>query len=450
MNKKIIIALLFLVLNLKTQSIFAQTEPQDVAVVTDDFQTAFFESLKQKGIENYDKAIVSLEKCLKLSPDNDVVLFEMGKNYLLQKEFKKAAEAFENASKINPKNKWFLNGSYDVAFQTDDFEKAIEIVQKLIAFDSNFKEDLASLYMKTKQFDKALNVINQLNAEVGTSEKRELYKAQILEDPKMQGDETKNLINLIQKNPLDESNYLKLIGLYVNSGQDQKAAEITQKLETAIPTSDWTQVSLFKTFLTNNEGEKAVIAMNKVLSSNKIDNKIKHRILNEFLIFVKNNPKFNADLEHATTYFSDDKEVKVPKEIGKFYQNKKDWDNAILYFELDQKSNPNDIQTALLLLEAYRQKLDFDNLSKKAVALIELFPLQPDLYFYGGLANNQLKNFKKAKEILESGIDYLVDNIELEIGFDQQLSEAYGGLGDLKKKEMYLQKANQLAKSKKQ
>ncbi|WP_205314148.1 hypothetical protein, partial [Rheinheimera maricola] len=62
--------------------------------------------------------------------------------------------------------------------------------------------------------------------------------------------------------------------------------------------------------------------MNKVLKSNQIDTKIKHRILNEFLIFTKKHPQYNSNLEEALQYFNNDKEVQVAKEIGKFYQTK--------------------------------------------------------------------------------------------------------------------------------
>ena len=49
---------LFLLLLCNPTSLLAQTEPEDVALAKDDFQDSFFESLKQKGIENYDKAII--------------------------------------------------------------------------------------------------------------------------------------------------------------------------------------------------------------------------------------------------------------------------------------------------------------------------------------------------------------------------------------------------------
>ena len=172
-------------------------------------------------------------------------------------------------------------------------------------------------------------------------------------------------------------------------------------------------------------------------------------MLNEFLIFVKDKPQFDADLEKALPYFDNDKDVKVAKEIGKFYQNKKDGDRAIRYYEIHLKNNPEDLETQFLLFDVYTEKLQFNVLAKKAEAMIDLFPLQPQFYYYAGLANNQIKNFKKAKDVLEMGLDYLVGDNALEINFNIQLGEAYTGLGDVKKKEFYFSKAEKLIKNKK-
>ncbi|MFY8008711.1 MAG: cytochrome C biosynthesis protein, partial [Flavobacterium sp.] len=48
--------------------LLAQNEPEDVAAIDNKFQNFFYEALKQKGIENYDKAIEALERCKELEP----------------------------------------------------------------------------------------------------------------------------------------------------------------------------------------------------------------------------------------------------------------------------------------------------------------------------------------------------------------------------------------------
>jgi tetratricopeptide (TPR) repeat protein len=269
---KLIIGFLIITSNF---SAFAQKEPDDIALANNEFQLSYYEALKQKGIENHDRAIESLQKCLVLEPNNAAVYNELGRNYLKLRKYKEAYDAFEKATQIDPTNRWFWHGMYDVCYQTKDYNQAISLVNKLVGFDMAYKEDLTSLYMYTMQFDKALTLINKLNETVGKSEKRENYKKQIMQDARFQGDEKEELIELINKNPNDEANYIALIFLYSNSNQEEKAMEVAKKLEIAIPESDWAQVGLFKFHLNNNDGPEAVKSMNQILDSDKIDNKIK-------------------------------------------------------------------------------------------------------------------------------------------------------------------------------
>ena len=449
MKKIAIYFLLFFGIFCVPNVVLAQNEPNDVVTIDDGFEDYFYEAIKQKSIENYDKAIEALEKGKAIEPENPVVYFELGKNYLAQKKYKEAYDNFEKVTKMDPKNRWAWVGMYDVCYDTHDYNQAIVIVEKLIEFKEDYKEDLTSLYMNTQQFDKALELINELNAKFGKSDKRELYKADILKDAKYQSAEKFNLLDQIKKFPKEESNYISLIYMYSQSNQEEKALEIAQKLEKEIPTSDWAKVSLFKFHLNNNDGDNAVKAMNIVFPSKKIDSKIKHRMLNEFLIFTKNNPKYETDLDKAISYFDNDKEVRVAKEIGKFYYSKANWEKAVKYLNMHLKNAEDDVETQILLLQAYTENQQFSDLAKKADDLTEHFPTQPQIYYYGGLANNQLKNIKKAATILETGLDFVIDDDALEINFNIQLGEAYSGLGDVNKKNKYFSKADELIKKQK-
>ena len=442
--------MVFLVLQCNSALLWAQTEPEEIKLGTEQFQEFFYESLLQKGIENYDKAIVALEKAMKIKPNDATVYYELGKNYLALKEYKNAYNSFESATKIDPKNKWFWIGMYDVSYETKNFTQGITVINKLIEFDPKYKEDLTSLYMGTNQFEKALVLIQELDETYGKTDRRELYKIQILSQGKFQNIEITNLEHLIIKNPQEEANYISLIFLYSKNNEEAKAFETVQKLEKAIPNSEWAQVTLFKNYLDSNDAPKAIKAMNIVLASAKIDSKIKHRIVNEFLIFTDKNPQYSADLEKAVGYFDKDTAVDVAKEIGKFFHAKKQWDKAIHYYEKSvSKESVDVVETNLLLLQAHTEQKQFDIVAKKALVLIETFPTQPQFYYYTGLAYNQLQQFKKAKDLLEMGMDYVVENKELEINFNIQLGEAYNGLGDFKKKDLFFSKANQLLKEKK-
>ncbi|AOZ99082.1 tetratricopeptide repeat protein [Flavobacterium commune] len=448
--KKVISLLIMLVLLCNSALLWGQTEPEEIKLEDNKFKEYFFEALKQKAIENHDKAITALERCLKLDSNNATIYHELGKNYLALKEYKNAYSSFEKANSIDPKNKWFLIGMYDVDYETKDYIDAIKVINKLIPFDPKFKEDLTSLYMNTAEFDKALLLINELNETVGKSERRENYKLQILSQGTYQDAEITNLINQINQYPKEESNYISLIYLYSKKDNLEKVLETVRKLEKEIPNSEWAQVSLFKDYLVNKESQKAIKAMNTVLASTKIDSKIKHRIFNEFLIYVNTNPQLETDLDKAIAYFDEDKNVNVAKEVGKYYHNKKQWDKAIKYYLMAlKKTGEADVEISLLLIDVYSQLEQFDKIAPIANEMIELYPVQPQFYYFAGLAYNQLREFKKAKEILEMGMDYVVEDVSLEIGYNIQLGEAYNGLGDNNKKEFYFSKANELLKKQK-
>ncbi|MES2486398.1 MAG: tetratricopeptide repeat protein [Bacteroidota bacterium] len=431
-------------------ALHAQQEPDSLALAHNEFENNFYEALTQKGIENYDKAITSLQKCLVKDANNPAVYNELGKNYLSLKNYGEAERAFLKAKELDPANRWYWQGLYDVYYETKDYNKSIPVVLKLTEWRKEYyQEDLVSLYMYTQQYDKALTLINEMEQTVGMSDKREMYKLQILSSSKNNGNQKEALEAAIKKDPKNEDNYLDLIYLYSGSNEEKKAEEVARLLEKNIPESDFAHVSMFKFHLNNGSGDKASESMFRVLGSKKIDSKIKHRVLNEFLIYANGNPVYMPNLAKAVTYFDGDKDVNVPKEIGKFFFNKKKYNEAAQYFDVSLQSVPDDIEAIELLLYAYAESGQNDKLVQKASGYIDTYPTQARLYYYAGLGANKLKQYAKAKTWLESGLDFVVEDAELEATLNYQLGEAYGGLGDAKKKLEYQAKAEKLLKNKK-
>ena len=441
-KRKHIVLLAFLLFSFGSFS-HAQENPEDIALVDNQTEDNFYEALKQRGIENYDKAIVAIQKCLEKEPKNPAFLYELGKNQLDLKNYADAEISFKSAIEIDSKQRWYWNGLYDIYYQTKDFQKSIPVVQKLVEFDPNMREDLVSLYMNTNQKDKALALLKEMEASSHLTSTMEFYKLKLEESNEFAKPKKESLEEAIKKNPKYEQNYIDLIVLYSSFNQEDKAFEVAKQLEKEIPNSDWAHVSLVKFHLNNNDGTNASKSMFKVLGNDKIDLKIKHRIFNEFLIFAIKNPIFFNDVDAAIPYFDNDKEIAVAKEVAKFFWKKGDLEKAIYYFEKAIKKNPEDVESINYYLEVIYQKQDFQLLSKKATDLSELYPTQANYYYYAGFGYNQMKNFKKAKELLENGLDFVVENKTLEANFYKQLIISCENLNDNAKKQLYSNKLKQ-------
>jgi tetratricopeptide (TPR) repeat protein len=442
-NKKHIAFIIFLLFSFGNQ-LFAQQNPEDIALVENKTEDYFFEALAQRGIENYDKAIVAIQKCLEKEPKNPAFLYELGKNQLDAKDYVAAEITFKSAVEIDNKQRWYWNGLYDVYYETKNFDKAIGVVQKLIEFDPNMREDLVSLYMNTDQKEKALYLLKEMEASSHLTKTMEFYKLKLESSKEFASPKKETLEKGIKEHPKYEQNYIDLISLYLSFNQEEKAFEVARVLEKEIPNSDWAHVSLVKFYLASNDGINASKSMFKVLMNSKIDLKIKHRVFNEFLIFAVKNPTFFTDVDAAIPYFDNDSEIAVAKEVAKFFWKKSDLDKAIYYFEIAIKKSPDDIESLNYFLEVLQQKQDYQRLVVKATECIELFPTQPNYYYYAGLGYNQLKNYKKAKENLENGLDFVIEDLKLEANFYEQLVISCEFLNDLKAKQLYASKLKQI------
>ena len=435
---KKIIAFLFLF-----QLSFGQVNPEEVETADNEFENNFYEALKQKAIENYDKAIISLEKCLQKEPNNPEIHYQLGVNYLNQKNYVEAEKAFQKAVDLEAKQRWYWNGLYDVYYQIKDFNKAIPIVEKLVTFDANMKEDLVSLYMNTQQFDKAKKVIDDIESKGTLTKVMESYQMQIQSMSNGVKPKVSDLETAIKSNPKAEQNYIDLIYQYSSTNQEEKAFETALLLEKELPNSDLAHVSLVKFYINTNDIPKATESYKRVVKSSKIDFKIKHRVLNEFLIFSIKNPQLLTEIDKTLIYFDNNVGMDVNKELGKFFYNKNNFELAQKYVE---KSNTNDIEAIDLLLNIYDFNKQYEKMAKKSEEYIDLFPTKANLYYYAGKGNNNLKNFKKAKDFLEMGIDYVIDNLSLESGFCKQFIICADGLSDAKLKQTYQKRLDALSK----
>ena len=423
---------------------FADENVDDLGDVSDVFQESFFEALKQKGIENYDRAIDALEICIQQEPKMAVLYFERGKNELLLKRYAAAEESLVQSLELKPEQEDVLEQLYDVYYKTRDFDKAERTIKKLIPFDVQYKEDLARLYLLQKKYDASLALIDELDAEKGRDMYRDTLRNRIY---KLSGN-TQKVTESAEQQALasgSEKDYLKLIYVYSEQGNAKKAYETALALQKLNPEAIEVQLALYKFYLSDGKTDLAIKAMQAVLSSPKLDGQAKHKVLNDFVQFVTANPEYEPALETAVSTFDNQvQDAKIYGELGAYYLSKKQNEKAVVYYSKASDKEPANFElikkTVLLLIETG----DYDQAAQRAEAGLGLFPSQPLLYLSLGAAQNGLTQYDNAIENLEIGVDYLIDNPTMEADFYNQLAIAYTAKGDVTKAAKYISKAKAL------
>jgi tetratricopeptide (TPR) repeat protein len=451
MKTKYHILLIILGIFLLSQNTYAQVDfnkrpDDDLGNYEDAYQEHFYEALKQKGIENYQRSVDALLKCIKIDDTDPTLFFELGKNYKALKNFGAAEDALKEAVSKSPENEWFLDELYDLYMLQNDTEKALKTVKQLVKFHPDYKQDLASLYMEAKKYKNALQILDELDAEFGYNQDRDYLRNQIYDLTGNDDDRIENLEDRVKSNPEDEANYLRLIYRYSETGDTEKAFETAKSLLKSNPESQLVHLALYKFYLDENNTEMAISSMRTVLTSPNIKPEAKAKVLSDFVSFVSKHPEYESQLIEITALIDDDKSVKTLKELAQYHLKVNDKEKALGYLEDILKENPNDFNT---IKEVLLLRLDLNKdaeVVKLSAETLELYPAQPILYLINGVANNKLNQAKKAIESLEIGVDFVVDDSKMLSDFYTQLSIAYKQNNNITKSEAFAKKAEALSK----
>lgn len=421
--------------------------PLDTSETNEDkFQIHFFEALKQKAIENYERALTALDQAESIAPTPEskaAVQFEKAKIYSQLREYETAEHLYKTVLESQGDRMDVLERLYDLYYNKPDFEKALPIVKRLIPYHDDYKEDLVNIYFHTERYQEALTLLNELETIWGESEKRNALKTQIY---KITGNEAlviEEIKQNLNENPKNEQDYLKLIFLYSEQGEQDKAYETAQELLKKMPESKLVHLALYKFYMNEKQTEKAIESIKIVLTTAEIDDETILKVINDFILFVNENPQYSDELETIVSSYAT-RFPKVFELLGDYYLRKNEKQLALEYYEKGAAKNIenfNLVKNTLLLqldFEAFKKANDLSNRA------LDLFPAQPILYLVNGVANNKLNNYEKAIQSLEAGIDFVFDNPKMEKDFYEQLSLAFKAKGNAKKADEFATRASKI------
>ena len=235
--------------------------------------------------------------------------------------------------------------------------------------------------------------------------------------------------------------------MYSENGNPEKAYQTALELQNKFPNSILVHLSLYKFHLDQGNTMGAMASMKKVFNSRVIEKESQYKVLGDFLTFVQQNPQYQAELEGIVEVFSKDNNGQVFEKIADYYLSKGNKELALTFYQKGIEVDPDNfslLKNTLLLQLEFNRFAAAKNLSASS---LEVFPAQPVLYLLNAKANNNLQDFKAAINALETGLDYLFDNAELEKEFYEQLAVAYTGLGHTIKAANFAKKAAEILDS---
>lgn len=413
--------------------------------VSDAYQEAFFEALKQKGIENYELALNALAKA-RTHVGNEVdqlaiLDFEEAKNLKALKRYPESETAYLATLELVGERMDVMEDLYDLYYLQKNYDKAIPLVQKLMEQDSDYKEDLANLYARAKQYELAIELLDELDESWGESAYRTALRRRVYRESGNKEGAIQNLEAKVQANPKNEQDFLNLIFLYSEEGDVEKAYKTAQELLRQHPESELVHLALYKFYFDKGEFPQGIRSINVVFTSNKIDNNNKYMVLSDFLKYVGAHPELDVELEKLISGFDMGSNGKLYKQLGDYYAAKGDQLSALRFYEQGVAVDPDNYQ---LWVNTVLVKIDlqqFESATRISEDGLALFPAQSLLYLLNGVARIGLNDPDGAIENLEMGLEFVLDDPKMERDFYEQLSKAYDFLGNTKKAAAFREKA---------
>ncbi|MBI2720712.1 MAG: tetratricopeptide repeat protein [Bacteroidetes bacterium] len=382
---------------------------------------------RMKG--NIDEALKLFTECKRIDPASAAVKYELARIYHETGVSDQALLNAKGAAYADPKNEWYqllLIDCYNALKQYNQSIKLRENLVKNFPLRNEFKEDLAIQYSVMGYYDKSLKIYEDLEKQYGINEQIILNKTRLFKNQKKYKDAEAELLRLSISNPEEPRFYSYLADFYIEHNELEKARNMYDRILAIEPNNPVVNLALHDYYSAQGKTAEAFEYLKKAFMNPDLDVITKEAILISFYkksqdavyrtngyelakIMIKVHPLTPEANAIYADYLLLDRKI---KEAGEYY-----YKSAI-----NEKGNYRAWEQ---LIKIDYELSNFDSLEKHSAKAIELFPSQPLVYFYNGIANIQIRNFKKATQSLKDGIEFVSDNKAQMLDFYSSLGDAY-------------------------
>ncbi len=392
----------------------------------------FTKAVILKVTGKYKEADSVMQKALAIDPNDPSANYEQATILVLLGRNDEALEFATKATNLNDKNKWYKKLYADLEKINGNYKKYVNAYAELVKENPenlDFLTQLAFAYYFTGDYKNAIVYYNKVENKIGLNE---MLSKQIAELYTRTGQPEKAVATyqkLINAFP-DEKRYYAMLAEYcIKNNMPQKAEKAYKKILTIDPQDPYVHISLADFYKKSGKPEKAFEELKMGFANPELDLKTKINLLLSYYSGKLTEEQKQQALELSEIL----KKVHPGKSLSQafyatmLYENKKYKQAEKITRQIIKSNNTNyALWEQLLFCDLYLSRND--TLINDADTVINLFPNQPIPYYLGGIANFQLKNYEKAKQLLQTGKELVVNNNALLEQFYSTLGDTYNEL----------------------
>ncbi len=415
------------------------------------FDYYYYDAIKCMNSNQIDRALLLLQHCVYLDPQNSSANAILGRIYLVMQQNERALACIEISVKSEPTNWRYRKQYIELLLQLNQLDQAIAQTQQALRLDDQNEEIypvLAQLYKGNKDYNKAITTLNKLEKISGITEFASFEKYRLYSQIGKLKKGIEEIEKLVAENP-DNSQYSVMRGdIYLEQKMYDQAYAIFQEVLVEEPENPFVYLSLAEYYNVTNQTEKAFEPIMQALENTQLDVDTKIAILMEYsekLITHKLNTEHLEGLLHTLLeQYPLEEQVHYFHTLYLLEHNKIDEAKQTLRTMLD--INPQNPHTWRQLLDFEIQAENTEGILSLTAQAIEATPREPEWYFYRAVALTRKGQIDEALATYLSALPYLQEENKVIIAdFYAQIADIYYLKKDRTKSFEYYEKAYRYA-----
>jgi len=408
------------------------------------FEQLLFKAIAQRGIEDYEKAIQTLNEIEKEEQSEAIVYFQLGLNYTDIEAYKLSVINLEKARALKPSDSDITEAIFKAHNLQDNYQSAIEEAKTLVEVNKVYLEILADLYFKAEDYSKALAYLELADTELGYSASRDNKRVVLFNTTKQYDLAIEYYRKRKKLEPYNPYNPYRLATFLLENTDYKKAIDVTEELIHTHPYFLRVYVLQTNIYVRDNQPENALKALKKVVTDRLLEEKYKVEAIDVFKGYLEKHPEYQQqfiDVLNTATQTAEDNASYL--DLAEFYfDTDKPRSLENYYKALEQNPQNYKILSAITVLNFELQ--NFEDVVKVSDQALDVFPSQAIFMVYKGRSLLGLNQYEASKSVLREALDYMYEENAMMLDLYQSLNKVYQALDDTAKALEYKNKADTL------
>ncbi len=390
----------------------------------------FFDASKQKMLGNYEEAAALYHECLKIYPKHAASYYELGNLLTTSQQVAEALPFAKRALELDPDNEWYALFTAEILINLNDFELAAKIYERLVEQHPDKVEylyELATTYLYMNKAEKAIDAYNRIEQQLGVSEEISVQKEKIYLQLDRLDDAVKELEALISNFP-GEQRYLGMLAeVYTANDMLDKAYSVYERMLKNDADDPILRLNLAEYFKKKGDYDRSFQELKEAFASPALNIDQKIQVMMSYYNLTDGNSKLLSQayelLDLLTSAHPNDAKGFAMKADFLLRDGKTKEAREAFYRTVALDSSRFMVWSSLV--NTSYELRDYQAMERDSKKALELFPNQGLMYLMNGIANNSLKRYKDATDILNDGELFVRSDTYLHVQLLSVLADAY-------------------------